>query len=113
MKRMRVNESERRRGNANPECIVTKIERQMLKTKPDGRSYEIMYLSFKNRCVFFARKRGEKYIGERTEDRCCQFVFHGADSFFELVGLTFKFLNNSKNYPKKLKRFMEIYFSFV
>lgn len=87
MKRMRVNESERRRGNANPECIVTKIERQMLKTKPDGRSYEIMYLSFKNRCVFFARKRGEKYIGERTEDRCCQFVFHGADSFFELVGI--------------------------
>lgn len=44
-----------------PERVITKIERQRMKTKPDGRSYEIMYLSFKKIDVyFFAKKRGEK-----------------------------------------------------
>ena len=47
----------------NPERVITKIERQRVKTKPDGRSYEIMYLSFKkNRCVFFAKKREARKI---------------------------------------------------
>ena len=51
-----------------PECVITKIERQRVKTKPDGRSYEIMYLSFKKIDVYFLRRNeARKYIEERTE----------------------------------------------
>lgn len=67
-----------------PECIVARLS----DNNKTGREklYEIMYLSFKSMCIFCEETMREIYW-RKDEDCSCQFMFHGADFFFRLVGI--------------------------
>lgn len=71
------------------ESWVYQLSKSKNKRLTGRKSYkkEMMYLSFKSMCIFWAKIPSERYKYLRNdENRCCQFVFGGADSFFEFVG---------------------------